>query len=156
MLSPTPLQMAIPVPFKSSLPLEQWDKNLITNDPDHKWILNGIKYGFKIVNSTQTPAAVTMDNYKSAFENRDVVKKQIKEEIIEGRYLTCSKPATIASALEAIPKADGGIRLIHDCSQPCGNALNDYATNESKIKYQTNKDAVKLLKPEGYMAKVYI
>ena len=95
-----------------------------------------------------------MDNYKSAFENRDVVEKQIKEEIIEGLYLTCSKPATIVSALGAIPKADGGIRLIYDCSQPCVNVLNDYATNESKIKYQTIKDAVKLLKPEGYMAKV--
>ena len=95
-----------------------------------------------------------MDNYKSAFDNRKLVEKQIKEEIIEGRYLVCSEPATIVSALGAIPKAAGGVRLIHDCSRPCGTALNDYASNDNKIKYQTIKDAVHLLTPEGYMAKV--
>ena len=44
--------------------------------------------------------------------------------------------------------------LIHDCSQPEGLGLNDYATQEFTIKYQTVKDACKLIQPNSYMVKV--
>ena len=40
-----------------------------------------------------------------------------------------------------------------DCSQPSGDAVNDYADIES-FKYQSLEDALKLLKPGYYMAKV--
>ena len=36
------------------------------------------------------------------------------------------KPELI-SPLGAIPKTAGGVRLIHDCSRPAGNSLNDFA-----------------------------
>ena len=63
-------------------------------------------------------------------------------------------PPKIVSALGAIPKDDGAVRLIHDCSRPEGNGLNDYAVLDYDIKYQTVQDACELLDKNGYMAKV--
>ena len=61
---------------------------------------------------------------------------------------------TIVSAIRAVPKADWEeIRLIHDCSQPKGSAVNDYADIDS-FRYETIDDAIKLPKPGYYMAKV--
>ena len=45
------------------------------------------------------------------------------------------------------------IRLIHDCSQPSGLALNDYATVKH-FQYQTLDDAIALLKPNSWLVKV--
>lgn len=59
----------------------------------------------------------------------------------------------IVSALGAIPKDSGDIRLIHDCSRPQGQAVNDYA-GELKVKYQTFQEALDLIKPGHFMAKV--
>ena len=64
-----------------------------------------------------------------------------------------SKPVII-SALGALPKPDSDeVRLIHECSQPSGRALNDYAGIES-FKYQSLEDALRLIKSGYYMAKV--
>ena len=58
------------------------------------------------------------------------------------------------SALGAIPKPNSeDIRLIHDCSRPHGQAVNDYITTRS-FKFQSLDDAIKLLKPGYFMAKI--
>ena len=64
-----------------------------------------------------------------------------------------SKPNCI-SPLGGIPNSTGGIRLIHDCSRPSGNSLNDYATLEFSQRFQTIDDASSLLQPGYYMAKI--
>ena len=95
------------------------------------------------------------DNYHSAIcdENIESVENQIKVELSEQRYIICENKPTIISALGAINKSDGSVRLIHDCSRPSGEALNDYAELERKFKYQSVDDAVKLLQPGYFMAK---
>ena len=52
------------------------------------------------------------------------------------------------------PEIYSGIRLIHDCSRPSGNSLNDYATLEFSQRFQTIDDATSLLQPGYYMAKI--
>jgi hypothetical protein len=59
----------------------------------------------------------------------------------------------IISALGAIEKSDGGIRLIHDASRPEGFSLNDLASPE-ECKYQSIKDAISLITPYGFCAKI--
>ncbi|CAC5425548.1 unnamed protein product [Mytilus coruscus] len=49
---------------------------------------------------------------------------------------------------------EGGVRLIHDCSRPAGRAVNDFAGEISKQKFQTIEDAIKLVTPNCYMSKV--
>ena len=80
-------------------------------------------------------------NYKLALDNRIAVEEQILMEIEEGRYIVVQSPPTIISGLGAIPKLNGSIWIIYDCSRPEGNAVNNYANLDKKIKHQTVQDA---------------
>lgn len=106
------------------------------------------------MDSANPPQPAEMDNYASTSQNKEAVEKQILTEISEGRYVKTPHKPQLISALGAIPKPDGGIRLIHDCSQPQGKALNDYVQEKWDIKYQTVKSALPHIKPGYYMAKV--
>ena len=75
-------------------------------------------------------------------------------EISVGNYRVCENKPRLISPLGAIPKPTGGIRLIHDCSRPAGNSLNDYATLGSSQKFQSIDDATSLKQRGYYMAKV--
>ena len=105
-------------------------------------MLDGITEGFRITDKGSKFARAEMDNYKSIStrENRDLVEKQVREEIINGRYIVTKKKAKIISALGAIPKPNGKIRLIHDCSIPLNLGLNDYASID-KVRFQTVNEA---------------
>ena len=82
------------------------------------------------------------------------VESTLLEEIAIGNCVISEVKPTIVSAIGAVPKADSEeIRLIHECGQPKGSAVNDYADIDS-FKYETIDDAIKLLKPGYYMAKV--
>ena len=97
-----------------------------------------------------------MDNYKSATNpvNRPMVEQTIRQEIALGNYVVLPTKPRIVSALGAIPKRNSPeIRLIHDCSRPHGQAVNDYITTNS-FKCQTLDDATTLLRPNYYMAKI--
>lgn len=99
---------------------------------------------------------VDADNYKSATNAaiKQTVEKTIREEIAEGNYVITSTKPTIVSALGAIPKPDSPeVRLIHDCSRPSGKGVNDYIETTS-FKFQTLDDAIRLLKPNSFMAKI--
>ena len=65
--------------------------------------------------------------------------------ITKGHYIIADRPPTIVSALAAIPKDDGTVRLIHDGSRPVGKAMNDYSLAEM-VKFQTLQDAYRLAK----------
>ena len=98
-----------------------------------------------------------MYNYRSATnpDTRPKAEAQILEEIKEGHYVVSPDRLTLTSAIGAIPKKNSeSVRLIHDCSQPSGTAVNDYAPLGPKLQYQSVDDAVKLMRPHGYSAKI--
>ena len=94
-------------------------------------------------------------NYASATgASRHLVEDQIKEELANGRYQIATSRPSIVSALGAIPKPDGAsVRIIHDCSRPQGNAVNDLAVGET-FRYQSIQDATDLITEGCMMAKV--
>lgn len=105
-------------------------------------------------NSNFSPAQ--QDNYKSATNavSRDAVEQTILDEIADGNYVITKSKPIIISALGAIPKPDSTeVRLIHDCSRPIGRGLNDYIETQS-FQFQTLDDAIKLLGPNFFMAKI--
>ena len=59
----------------------------------------------------------------------------------------------IISALSAIPKPDGGVRLIHDLSRPADQSVNSYASKDY-CKYESISDAIALIQPGWFMAVV--
>lgn len=138
-----------------SLRLSAWESNLPAGDPHRDFIIEGVREGFHIVNTQQVIPAV-LSNYKSATNPliHDMVEAQIGEEIANGRYVVPSQPPILISAIGAIPKRDSDkVRLIHDCSRPSGAALNDFAYS-SHFTYQSVADAVAMIKPDSYLAKI--
>ena len=132
-----------------------WEAALPPTDEDYEYILAGVREGFHIVDCLDfKPAEV--DNYTSAThpDTRKLVEDQIRNEVTEGRYKIVAEKPIITSALGAVPKPSGGIRLIHDASRPTGSALNDYATADQHLRFQSLADATDLLSPGAYMAKV--
>ena len=60
----------------------------------------------------------------------------------------------MGGSIGAIPKPDlSEVHLIHDCSQLEGLRVNTYASVD-KFSFQSIEDAIKLLGPEYYMAKI--
>ena len=60
----------------------------------------------------------------------------------------------IISALGALPKKDPRqVRLIHDCSRPRGNALNEHVTR-NPFKYQKLQHAIDAITPGCFLAKI--
>ena len=135
--------------------VEQWEKYLPDTDPKKDFIVNGIKLGFKLseLDKHDKSKPILMKNYFSAFKYKHAVENQILEEIENGRYILQENPPNIVSALGAIPKKNGKVRLIHDCSRPAGSAVNDYAI-KNKFKYQTLNDAMEMVEPGDFLAKV--
>ena len=67
---------------------------------------------------------------RACAEQKLAVEETILGEIAEGNYVITDVKPTIVSALGAIPKPDSSeVHLIHDCSRPVGQALNDYITS---------------------------
>ena len=138
-----------------SLKLAAWEEQLPATDPKREFLLTGIADGFHIVD--QPPIhRVEVENHKSAVSqlNRDKVEDQIIDELNNQQYKIVHNKPHIVSALGAIPKKGSEkVRLLHDASRPAGDALNDYAHPEH-FQYQTIDDAMKLIKPGAYMAKI--
>lgn len=126
-------------------------------DPDRDFILAGIQSGFDIIDPGCAPARVELDNHQSASPSNPLYSKvsaQVLEEINNNNYVEVSTPPVIVSPLGAIPKADGGIRLIHDCSRPQSFSVNSYALVEEKFHFQSVDDAADMIRRGAYMAKV--
>ena len=56
--------------------------------------------------------------------------------------------------MAAIPKPDGDVRLIHDCSRPVGEAVNDYCSSDWQQKFSRVDDAAALMTEGCFFAKV--
>ena len=135
--------------------LDKWEAEL-KEDSDRDFLLDGISSGFRITDENEILKPASCRNYKSATGSdiRISVENQIISELEKGNYMfTTSKP-TIVSSLGAVPKKNSDkIRLIHDCSRPCGFGVNSYATTSS-FKYETVDKATHLLPPHGYLSKI--
>ena len=153
--SPKKLSSALPrpPPKVQPFPFEQWTYELI-NDPDRDFLIRGLSNGFDIINSNKPLRSTEAPNHPSAIAERQAVEQQILTEISEGRYVITKDKPLIVSALGAISKAGGGVRLIHDCCKPEGSSVNDHAKLTSVIQYQSVHDATSLITTGCYLCKI--
>ena len=98
---------------------------------------------------------VELENHNSTKTYKPQVEKELISQLQEGYYVCSSIKPSIVSPMGAIPKDSDAsrIRLIHDGSRPAGSAMNDFSKLHS-VRYQTLSDAVKLVKPGMFMAKI--
>jgi len=131
-----------------------WEREL-EGDKDRDFLLEGIKYGFRVVDKDVVITDAYCENAKSAnsSENFAKVESKIKQELSQGNYVATDVRPTIVSSLGAVPKSDSDIRVIHDCSRPAGLSVNDYVTTNA-VTYDTIDKAMANLPPGGFMAKL--
>lgn len=122
--------------------------------------MHGLQHGFGIVDDDVTVdgadiAHVEVRNNSSSTnrQNRAAVEARIQEELDNGHYVVVDNKPTFVSALSAVPKPGGDIRLVHDLSQPEGESVNDFATKQP-FSHESVEDAINLIGPQWYMAKV--
>ena len=93
------------------------------------FILQGIRHSFSLINShvdieNIAPGQVANNLSTGSLHIHPNISEAISGELQSGGYVKFSdKPKTI-SALSAIPKPDGGIRLMHDLSCPSDQSVN--------------------------------
>ena len=135
--------------------LHVWEAEL-AGDPDKDFILSGLRLGFSLVDYDvqDIPQAFTK-NHASVRQphNKQKVHDKIIAELLEGNYMISQQQPRIVSALAAIDKPDGGIRLIHDLSRPKDQSLNDYAFKD-ECTYTTLTDALSQCHPDTWLAKI--
>ena len=99
---------------------------------------------------------VNMRNCKSATNPtiKLLVEKTIRDEIQQGNHIVTITKPTVVSASGAILKPNSSeVRLIHDCSRPYGHEVNEFISTRY-FKFHWLDDAIKLLKPNYFMAKI--
>ena len=133
-----------------------WEEEL-ADDFDKDFILNGLQRGFDIIDENASPHLVKCENHPSAWQGSPLYKEateQVLKEIKMGHYEVLPEPPEIVSPIAVIPKPNGGVRLIHDCSRPEGQAVNDYCTADWKQKFSRVDDAAALVTRGCFMAKI--
>jgi hypothetical protein len=132
--------------------LEVWCTELV-GDPNAAFILEGIEHGFMLIDSDIIlPKANCKDYNSTQGDSRVLVEEQIKKEVDMGQYIVCEEPPHSVSALGAIPKSAGKIRIIHDLSRPDGG-MNRSAV-DSSVHYPTLDDATKHMTTNSYLAEI--
>ena len=98
-------------------------------------------------------------NYKSILDLPSKLKmdKIIKRELEEGVIQETLVTPHCVHALGAVPKQDGGIRPITDCSRPDGDSVNNFCGSLFKeFSYKSVDDVVKLLTWGNHMSVIDI
>ena len=113
--------------------------------------------GFPIVEG-DVPSYVC-ENYSSILDPVSKAKMDeiIKRELDEGMISESSSPPHCIHSLGAVPKPDGGIRPITDCSRPLFKSVNNYCGSLFKeFCYKGIDDVVQLLTWGNFMSVVDI
>jgi hypothetical protein len=123
-------------------------------DFNREYILDGIEFGFMIIDQPCSMVNTCSRNYKSVLQDVEgKVEAQILKEVKLGRYIIVSSPPDIVSSLGAVPKKGSTkIRVIHDFSRPDGG-LNQFCKNTS-VKYSTLDSALNHVSSGAFLSKV--
>ena len=98
-------------------------------------------------------------NYSSILDevSKGKMDKIIRRELAEGMVSEAKENPICVHALGAVPKPDGGIRPITDCSRPEGKSVNNFCGNLFKeFTYKSVDDVVKCLTWGNHMTVVDI
>ena len=137
---------------KLSSCIDTWRSEL-QFDKNKSFILDGVEFGFNVLEGKKPDFTSIMENYKSAtLLYRGKAESQIVKELELGNYFLCPSRPKVTSSLGAIPKQNGSIRLIHDLSRPAGG-VNKFIESSS-CSYNTVDMATKLMKPSCFLSKV--
>ena len=126
-------------------------------DPDALFILDGVLNGFRVTDPDACIPIYDCANYRSCFKDNNYHKMCdiLENELISGKVsIPNVKPEQI-HALGAVPKPNGSIRHITDCSMPLKKSVNNFMKSTfSTFSFNTIDDIVKSVSPDSFMATV--
>ena len=126
-------------------------------DEDSHFILDGVYNGFRAVDKDAFVPIYDQTNYNSCYSDANYSKMNdiLSRELNMGKISATSvKPCQI-HALGAIPKPNGSVRHINDCSRPVKTSVNNYMKDTfSTFKFNTIDDIITDVHPNCYMATV--
>ena len=124
-------------------------------------LVSDITDGFKVVDENMDLSNMhyECDNYNSVYtpENKAKMDNIIGKELSEGYLKIVNNKPTCIHSMGAVPKPDGGIRPITDCSMPRDISVNNYCANIiQEFQYQNVDHVLAMLQEGDYMAVVDI
>lgn len=124
-------------------------------DCDREFLMGVVHNGVLLVPDLAQMSPFFLQNYSSALEAHDAVSAVVATEVAQGWVLPVAEPSPFCHPLGAVPKSDGGIRVIHDHSVPVGVGVNDH---EVYVRYTWDSldSALRFLVPEVFMARLDI
>ena len=126
-----------------------------------KLLFHDVWDGFRIVDEDINVFSLSYDckNYLSVLtkENKPKMDKIIRKELSEGYMKVVDVKPKCIHSLGAVPKPDGEIRLITDCSMPLQSSINNHCENLiEEFKYKSVDNFLALLNVHDYLAVVDI
>ena len=117
--------------------------------------------GFKIVGNELDVSSLSYDckNYLSVLtkENKPKMDKITRKELSEGYMKVVDKKPKCIHSLGAVPKPNGEIRPITDCSMPLHKSINNHCENLiEEFKHKSVDDVLSMLNVHNYLAVVDI
>ena len=121
-------------------------------------IWDGLCDGFNIVDDN-CDMEYDCENYLSITQGhfRGEMSNLLREEIKEGKVSICEVKPKCIHSLGAVPKSDGRLRPITDCSMPEGSSINNFMSSTCKeFKYNSVNDVASDLCHNDFMCVVDI
>ena len=126
-------------------------------DEDSLFILDGVYNGFKVVDHKADITPYFCSNYNSCFKDENYQKMSaiLAGELLADKLSFTNSDLLQTHALGAIPKPDGSVRYITDCSRPAKSSVNNYMKETfSSFSFKTIDQIVDSISPGCFMATV--
>ena len=126
-------------------------------DEDALFILDGVYNGFIVVDHEADFAPYCCSNYNSWFKDDNYIKMSsiLANELETDKLSYADATPLHTHALGAIPKPNGSVRHITDCSRPKSSSVNNYMKETfSRFSFKTIDDVVNSISPCCFMATV--
>ena len=126
-------------------------------DPDAMFILDGVYTGFRVVDPSADVPEYNCNNYASCFagDNFEKLNNILLDELSNDKLSFSNAAPSQVHALGAIPKPNGSVRHITDCSRPKFKSLNNFMKSTfSSFSFNPLDDAILDVKPGSFMATI--
>ena len=123
----------------------------------YELLISNVTDGFKIIDDSMNLGDMHYENYKSVYDpiNKDKLDSIIRKELKEGYLKIVPKTPTCIHSMGTVPKSDGGIRPITDCSMPRDISVNNYCSDIIEdFQYKSVDNVLSMLQEGDYMAVV--